>query len=487
MKLALVRLGSGGAETLASLERAQRVVIGTSADCDVVVDRDKHPTVSRRHVLVVARKEDSELLVYISDTDSTNGTYINGKRLEGKVELRAGDTVSLSRNAFEFTLAVEEDSGSSESKDDEGAAVKEKVNSSKSRLSELREKRLASRAVKDTSVKTGNNQEEVASPVNKGNSQAGEDERSVDATKHTIGRDVRTVKDAVDGRDSTEATAKVRKEEVSEEKKDRSASREKKVVLISDETHKRVLLKEGLTDVKSIAIDAKSGRIAYALAGGELYIQGFDNNDLVNKATTAGQDVTAIRFSKDGKFIAIAKRNKEISIWDMDFKKEMQVLSGHRLAISDLSFSFDSKRLASCSLDKTIRFWDIDSGQETACSQVKGLGITAIDFSQDGSKVLTGGKDRTIGMWNSNSGVLEANSEKVSSGIERICCIDGEKHVLVATSDRLLYQKDVEALDGNMGSLRYADRRARVSICNSGKYLGCLESDGRLQIWEINF
>jgi len=223
------------------------------------------------------------------------------------------------------------------------------------------------------------------------------------------------------------------------------------------------------------------------LAGGELYIQGFDNNDLVNKATTAGQDVTAIRFSRDGKFIAIAKRNKEISIWDMDFKKEMQVLSGHRLAISDLSFSFDSKRLASCSLDKTIRFWDIDSGQETACSQVKGLGITAIDFSQDGSKVLTGGKDRTIGMWNSNSGVLEANSEKVSSGIERICCIDGEKHVLVATSDRLLYQMDVEALDGNMGSLRYADRRARVSICNSGKYLGCLESDGRLQIWEINF
>lgn len=487
MKLALVKLGSVGAETLASLERAQRVVVGTSTDCDVVVDREEYPTVSRKHVLVAARKEGSDLLVYISDTDSTNGTYINGKRLQGKEELKVGDTVSLSRNAFEFTLAVQESSDSSEAKDDEGEVAKEKTTKSQSRLSELREKRLASRAAKDTAANTGNNQEEGTSPVNRSNSQAGEEERIGDANKRTIEEDVQKVKDSVKGRVSTGTKAEVKDDKMSEEKKDRSASREGRVALISDETHKRILLKEDLTDVKSLAIDAKSGRVAYALTGGELYIQGFDNNELVNKATTSGQDVTAIRFSKDGKFIAIAKRNKEISIWDMDFKKEMQVLSGHRLAIADLSFSSDSKRLASCSLDKTIRFWDIDSAQETACSQVKGLGITAIDFNQDGSKLVTGGKDRTIGMWNSNTGELETNSEKVSSGIESICCIDGAKQVLLATSDRLLHQKDIEELDNTIVSLKYANSRARVSICNSGKFLGCLEPNGKLQIWEINF
>lgn len=487
MKLALVRLGSVGAETLASLERTKRVVVGTSTDCDVVVDRKEYPTVSRKHVLVAARQEGSELLVYISDTDSTNGTYINGKRLQGKEELKVGDTVSLSRNAFEFTLAVQESSGSSEAKDDEGEVAKGKTTKSQSRLSELREKRLASRAAKDTAAITGNNQEEVTSLVNRSNSQAGEEERIGDANKRTIEDDDQKVKDSVKGRLSTGTKAEVKDDKMSEEKKDRSASREGRVALISDETHKRILLKEDLTDVKSLAIDAKSGRVAYALTGGELYIQGFDNNELVNKATTSGQDVTAIRFSKDGKFIAIAKRNKEISIWDMDFKKEMQVLSGHRLAISDLSFSSDSKRLASCSLDKTIRFWDIDSAQETACSQVKGLGITAIDFNQDGSKLVTGGKDRTIGMWNSNTGELETNSEKVSSGIESICCIDGAKQVLLATSDRLLHQKDIEALDNTIVSLKYANSRAKVSICNSGKFLGCLEPNGKLQIWEINF
>ena len=53
MKLALVRLGSVGAETLASLERAQRVVVGTSTDCDVVVDREEYPTVSKLSFSIV--------------------------------------------------------------------------------------------------------------------------------------------------------------------------------------------------------------------------------------------------------------------------------------------------------------------------------------------------------------------------------------------------------------------------------------------------
>jgi hypothetical protein len=65
-------------------------VIGSSLDCDVVVDS---PLASGRHCQLT-QTADGFLL---NDLGSTNGTFVNGVRLAGSTRLRTADSITLGR------------------------------------------------------------------------------------------------------------------------------------------------------------------------------------------------------------------------------------------------------------------------------------------------------------------------------------------------------------------------------------------------------
>lgn len=67
----------------------ESITIGRSRDCDICLAHDG--TVSRRHARIFL---DGERLV-IEDLGSTHGTYVDGERLRGRVELRPGALVNL--------------------------------------------------------------------------------------------------------------------------------------------------------------------------------------------------------------------------------------------------------------------------------------------------------------------------------------------------------------------------------------------------------
>ncbi len=62
--------------------------IGRAGDADVVV---RDPEVSRRH----ARLESEQGVVYVEDLKSSNGTFLNGRRVNEAIEIRAGDEIDL--------------------------------------------------------------------------------------------------------------------------------------------------------------------------------------------------------------------------------------------------------------------------------------------------------------------------------------------------------------------------------------------------------
>jgi uncharacterized RDD family membrane protein YckC len=73
------------ADTLYSL-RAARVLVGRSRSCDV---RLKDDTVSRLHAALVWHGAD----LFLEDLGSSNGTYLNGRRLTDAAPVVAGDVV----------------------------------------------------------------------------------------------------------------------------------------------------------------------------------------------------------------------------------------------------------------------------------------------------------------------------------------------------------------------------------------------------------
>ncbi len=72
-----------------------KISIGRASDNDVVID---NKLASRHHAIIQKIKED----FFIKDTESTNGTYLNGKRIPNDkyVKLHKGDKITIGNDSF---------------------------------------------------------------------------------------------------------------------------------------------------------------------------------------------------------------------------------------------------------------------------------------------------------------------------------------------------------------------------------------------------
>jgi len=93
MILSVSEAGNGARRRL-ELERVP-VVFGKAPDCDVVL---ANPKVSRRHAQIVSR----DGALFVSDLGSTNGTRLNGMRIQGESPVKSGDVIEI--GAFRIEL-----------------------------------------------------------------------------------------------------------------------------------------------------------------------------------------------------------------------------------------------------------------------------------------------------------------------------------------------------------------------------------------------
>jgi pSer/pThr/pTyr-binding forkhead associated (FHA) protein len=76
-------------------------MLGRLPDSDVVI---QEPDVSRRQCIIVVSRGPACTL---HDNGSRNGTYVNGRQVEGSTELASGDVISIGRRQFMFLSKVE--------------------------------------------------------------------------------------------------------------------------------------------------------------------------------------------------------------------------------------------------------------------------------------------------------------------------------------------------------------------------------------------
>lgn len=91
-----VETGPGEKNIFELLQAKDKVVIGRNPDCDMVISDD---TVSRQHARIDKTKPGA---YRITDLDSTNGTFVNGRKVEGCIDLGLNDTILIG----DFRLAL---------------------------------------------------------------------------------------------------------------------------------------------------------------------------------------------------------------------------------------------------------------------------------------------------------------------------------------------------------------------------------------------
>ncbi|MGL5060090.1 MAG: PrsW family glutamic-type intramembrane protease [Microcoleus sp.] len=93
---------AGKTEFRHQLSQYTEVAIGRDRHCEIALESIAHGTVSRRHAAIRPLTNSRFPQWEICDLNSANGTYLNGKRLQGCQILNSGDRISLGIDGPEF-------------------------------------------------------------------------------------------------------------------------------------------------------------------------------------------------------------------------------------------------------------------------------------------------------------------------------------------------------------------------------------------------
>ncbi|KAG8932945.1 hypothetical protein FRC02_000296 [Tulasnella sp. 418] len=153
-------------------------------------------------------------------------------------------------------------------------------------------------------------------------------------------------------------------------------------------------------------------------------------------------DVLAVRFSPNGKFLAVALLDSTVKIFYQDTLKFFISLYGHKLPVLSMDISDDSKLIVTCSADKNVKIWGLDFGDCHKSIFAHEDSIMQVAFEKNSHYFWTVGKDKFVKYW------------------------DGDKF------------ENIQKLDGHHGEVW------ALAVSNRGNFVVTGSHDKSIRVWE---
>ncbi len=197
-----------------------------------------------------------------------------------------------------------------------------------------------------------------------------------------------------------------------------SGSADNKVKLWQLESGKFKLFKtlEDHTDrVRGLAFssDKSGGILASASFDGTVKLwneKGVFLNSLDLTEKEHQNEVIAVCFSRDRKWLASARYDRTVKLWDCRSQPYTLrgTLMGHSDQVITVAFSPDGQLLASGSDDRTVILWKIEDQQFIKLRTLEGHQgwVLGVSFSHDGKLLASASADNTIKIWDTQTGDL---------------------------------------------------------------------------------
>ncbi len=192
--------------------------------------------------------------------------------------------------------------------------------------------------------------------------------------------------------------------------------------------------------------------------------------------------VLDVIFSRDGKMIASASRDKTVRVSRPDGTL-LSILIGHQESITSVAFSPDSKLIASGSWDKSIKLWRPDGSLVRTIKTNQG-NIYRVNFSPDGKLIASASGDGKIDLWTIEGKLL--NSWLGHKGIVTWVSFSPDGNVIVSASEDTTVKlwspagKLLKTLTGHAGKVN------SVSFSSNGKLLASASDDKTVKVWSLN-
>ncbi|KAI6047282.1 WD-repeat-containing protein [Pisolithus marmoratus] len=153
-------------------------------------------------------------------------------------------------------------------------------------------------------------------------------------------------------------------------------------------------------------------------------------------------DVLSVRYSPNGKFLAVSLLDATVKIFYQDSLKFFLSLYGHKLPVSCMDVSDDSKLIVTGSADKNVKIWGLDFGDCHKSIFAHEEGITQVLFEKKSHYFWTVSKDGMLKYW------------------------DGDKF------------EHIQKLDGHHSEIW------ALAVSNHGKFVVTGSHDKSIRLWE---
>eukprot|EP00897_Mesotaenium_endlicherianum_P000518 jgi/Mesen1/10467/ME000082S09971 len=147
-------------------------------------------------------------------------------------------------------------------------------------------------------------------------------------------------------------------------------------------------------------------------------------------------DVLCIRYSPDGKYIAVALLDSTIKVFFADTLKFFVSLYGHKLPVLCMDISADGALLVSGSADKNVKLWGLDFGDCHKSLFAHADSVMQVQFVANTHYFFSAGKDKLLKYWDGDKFEHLLTLEGHHAELWAMCISPGGEYVFTGSHDR---------------------------------------------------
>jgi WD40 repeat protein len=216
--------------------------------------------------------------------------------------------------------------------------------------------------------------------------------------------------------------------------------------------------------------------------------------DVAGKLPAQVGRVTALSFSRDGHWLAVASSTSGtgaiVQLYPvtngLPAATPAKGLGGHTDAILDVAFSPDGRTLATTGYDRLIRLWDLGTDKPPRTLKDHSDAVYGLAFSPDGRLLASGAADRAVKVWDVATGVRLYSLGESTDWIYTVAWSPDGRHLAAAGVDKSIRVWEVSKERGRVVQSVFAHEApiTRLLYAADGKTLYSLSEDHTVKSWD---